>query len=148
MLLRDWMTVDGVWIGNWICWTLTLVTSNNYDSLTELHTPKITVSTAHLKSSVFTGRCLVVESNGGRCYTSGFLNCPWSQLLAFHFSPLELSTDWTNWTISPRKIAVTQIAQKMSLPLLLVLIARETSCLQSCSLAVAVVLSPVSLAWQ
>jgi hypothetical protein len=30
---------------------LTLVTTNNYDSLTELHTPKITVTTAHIKSS-------------------------------------------------------------------------------------------------
>jgi hypothetical protein len=27
------------------------ITTNNYDSLTELHTPKITVTTAHLKSS-------------------------------------------------------------------------------------------------
>jgi hypothetical protein len=27
------------------------VTTNNYDSLTELHTPKITVTTAHIKSS-------------------------------------------------------------------------------------------------
>jgi hypothetical protein len=45
------MTIDGVWIGNRIYWTLTLVTTNNYDSLTELHTPKITVTTAHIKSS-------------------------------------------------------------------------------------------------
>jgi hypothetical protein len=29
------------------------VTANNYDSLTELHTPKITVPTAHIKSSQF-----------------------------------------------------------------------------------------------
>jgi hypothetical protein len=29
------------------------VTTNNYDSLTELHTPKITVTTAHMKSSQF-----------------------------------------------------------------------------------------------
>jgi hypothetical protein len=28
-----------------------LVTTNNYDSLTELHTPKITVTTAHIKAS-------------------------------------------------------------------------------------------------
>jgi hypothetical protein len=28
-----------------------LVTTNNYDSLTELHTPKITVTTAHINSS-------------------------------------------------------------------------------------------------
>jgi hypothetical protein len=27
------------------------VTTNNYDSLTELHTPSITVTTAHIKSS-------------------------------------------------------------------------------------------------
>jgi hypothetical protein len=27
------------------------VTTNNYDSLTELHTPKITVTTAHMMSS-------------------------------------------------------------------------------------------------
>jgi hypothetical protein len=31
--------------------TFTLVTTNNYDSLIELHTPKITVSTAHMKPS-------------------------------------------------------------------------------------------------
>jgi hypothetical protein len=28
-----------------------VLTTNNYDSLTELHTPKITVATAHTKSS-------------------------------------------------------------------------------------------------
>jgi hypothetical protein len=42
---------DEVWIGNWIYWTLTLVTTNNYDSLNQLHTPKITVTTAHINSS-------------------------------------------------------------------------------------------------
>jgi hypothetical protein len=30
------------------------VTTNNYDSLTELHTPKITATTVHIKSSQFT----------------------------------------------------------------------------------------------
>jgi hypothetical protein len=29
------------------------VTTNNYDSLTELHTPKITVTTANIKFSQF-----------------------------------------------------------------------------------------------
>jgi hypothetical protein len=38
------------------------VATNNYDSLTELHTPKSTVSTARIKS-VFS-RCLVAASNG------------------------------------------------------------------------------------
>jgi hypothetical protein len=42
---------DEVWIGNQIYWTFTLATTNSYDSLTELHTPKITVTTAHMKSS-------------------------------------------------------------------------------------------------
>jgi hypothetical protein len=31
---RDGVTVDGVWIGNRIYWTLTFITTNNYDSLT------------------------------------------------------------------------------------------------------------------
>jgi hypothetical protein len=34
-----------------IYWKLTLITTNNYNSLTELHTPEITVITAHIKSS-------------------------------------------------------------------------------------------------
>jgi hypothetical protein len=41
----------GVWISNYIYWTFTLVATNKYDSHTELQTPKITVSTAHLKFS-------------------------------------------------------------------------------------------------
>jgi hypothetical protein len=51
ILSRDQVTIDGAWIGNRIYWTLTLVTTNNYNSLTELHTPKITVTTAHIKCS-------------------------------------------------------------------------------------------------
>jgi hypothetical protein len=39
-----------VWIGNRIYWTLIIVTTNNYGSLTELHTPKVTVTKAHIKS--------------------------------------------------------------------------------------------------
>jgi hypothetical protein len=44
------MTRDGVRIGNWIYWALTFVTTNNYDSLTELHIPNITVTAAHMSS--------------------------------------------------------------------------------------------------
>jgi hypothetical protein len=45
------VTTDGVWIGNRFIGHLENVTTNTYDSLTELHTPKITVTTAHIKSS-------------------------------------------------------------------------------------------------
>jgi hypothetical protein len=65
------------------------VTRNNSDSLAELHTPKITVTTAHHKVfSVFTSRCLVAASNGERSSSSGFRNCPQPQLPASHFSQL------------------------------------------------------------
>jgi hypothetical protein len=70
------------------------ITTNNYGSLTELHTLKITVTTAHIKSYlVFSSRCLVAVSNGGRSPSSGFPNCPRPQLPASHFSQLQLSTD-------------------------------------------------------
>jgi hypothetical protein len=51
MLSRHRVTIDWVCIGNWIYLTFTKLTTNNYDSLTELHTPKITVTTAHIKCS-------------------------------------------------------------------------------------------------
>jgi hypothetical protein len=44
------------------------VTTNDYDSITELHTPKITVTTVHRKSSVFPSRYLAMASNGGRSH--------------------------------------------------------------------------------
>jgi hypothetical protein len=44
-------TVDGVWICNWIYCTCTLVPTNKYDCLSELHTPKITVTTANINRS-------------------------------------------------------------------------------------------------
>jgi hypothetical protein len=50
-LTRLSVTIDEVSIGNWIYWTL--VTTNSYDSIPELHTPKITVTTTHIKSSQF-----------------------------------------------------------------------------------------------
>jgi hypothetical protein len=45
------VSITEVWIGNCIYWILTLVTTKNHDSLTELHTPKITVTIAQMKSS-------------------------------------------------------------------------------------------------
>jgi hypothetical protein len=40
-----------VLIGNWVYWTSTLITTNNYDSVTELQNPEITVTKADVKSS-------------------------------------------------------------------------------------------------
>jgi hypothetical protein len=50
IILSRGVAVGGVWIGNWIYWIHTLVTTNNYDSLTELHTPKFAVTAAPIKS--------------------------------------------------------------------------------------------------
>jgi hypothetical protein len=47
------VTTDGVRIGNWIYWTLTFVTTNNYDSFTELHISNITATTANIHFSQF-----------------------------------------------------------------------------------------------
>jgi hypothetical protein len=51
-------------IGNWIYWTLLEnVTTNNYDSLTQLHTPKTIVNySTHNVFSVFTSRCFAAAS--------------------------------------------------------------------------------------
>jgi hypothetical protein len=71
------MIIDRVWIGSWISWILTLITTNNYDSLTKLHTPNITVTTGHLEVfSAFTSHRLVAVSNGRYSSYSGFPNSP------------------------------------------------------------------------
>jgi hypothetical protein len=51
ILSRDRVTIEWILIDNRIYWTFTLVTTNNYVSLTELHATKITVTTTHIKSS-------------------------------------------------------------------------------------------------
>jgi hypothetical protein len=49
-ILSSGVTRNEVWIGNWIYRTLNTLTKNDYHRLTELHAPKITVTTAHIKS--------------------------------------------------------------------------------------------------
>jgi hypothetical protein len=84
------------------------VATNNYDSLTELHTPKIAITTAHIKSSHLPSRCSVVASNGGRSSYSGFASSLWPQLPASHSTssqrlnrsfPLIQCTSLTDWTL-------------------------------------------------
>jgi hypothetical protein len=46
------VTRDEVRFSNRIYWTLTLVTTNNYGSLTDLNTPKVTVTAAQIRLSL------------------------------------------------------------------------------------------------
>jgi hypothetical protein len=58
-----------------------LVTTNNYDSLTDLtHSKDHCNYSTHKVFSVFSSRCLVAAFNGERSPSSGFPNCPHLQL--------------------------------------------------------------------
>jgi hypothetical protein len=82
ILSRGWVTIEGVWIGNRIYWTLKqLVTTNNHNILIDLHTPKFTLN------AVLPSRCSVAASNGGRSPSSGF-----SAASAITFSHLTTAT--------------------------------------------------------
>jgi hypothetical protein len=78
------VNIDGVWIIGFIE-HLQKVTTNNFDSLTELQTPKIVVNcSTFIFFSVFTSRCLVAASNDGRSSCSEFSNYPRPQLPTSH----------------------------------------------------------------
>jgi hypothetical protein len=88
------VTRDAIWIGNWVyCTRIQLATTNNYDNLTKLHAPTISVTIAHKVFSVFTSRYLLTASNGGRSPLCEFPNYPRTHLPASHFSQMQLSTD-------------------------------------------------------
>jgi hypothetical protein len=57
----------GVMIGFFEHLYAQLVTASNYNSPTGLHTLKITVTAAHIKSSVFISRFLVTDLNSVLC---------------------------------------------------------------------------------
>jgi hypothetical protein len=88
----EWLET-GFWLVIEFIEHLQIITTNNYDSLIELHTPKINHGncSTHKVLSVFTSRCLLAAFNGGRSPFSGFQNCPRPQLPASHFSQLQLS---------------------------------------------------------
>jgi hypothetical protein len=84
------VNIHEVWIGNWIYWTLTLVITNNYNSLTELHTAKDQSNHGtHEVFSVcyvFTSRCLATELNNVLCFRAHVLTgwrLSYSYLLLF-----------------------------------------------------------------
>jgi hypothetical protein len=90
-------------------WTLTLGTTNNYDSLTWVTPTKDYCNcSTHKLFCVFTSRWLIAASNGGRSPSSGFPNSPRSQLPVSQFSQLQLSTDSTDLTTSKSKLCYDQ----------------------------------------
>jgi hypothetical protein len=96
LILSRGLITDGVRIGNRIYWTLILVTTDNHDSHTELHTPKTAVTTVYRSVfSVFSSRCLVVASNGGRFPSSGFPKFPWPQIPSSYNCNSHLTQQWT-----------------------------------------------------
>jgi hypothetical protein len=64
VLSRDLVTIGWAWICNKI---YSALATRNYTVLTVLHTRS--------SQRVFTSRCLVAASNGGRSPSSGFPNC-------------------------------------------------------------------------
>jgi hypothetical protein len=70
-----WVAIDGVWIGNWIYWTLT--TTSNCSVVTNSHTLQLTTACTKVFSAccVFTS-LLVVASSGGLSPLSGFQSVP------------------------------------------------------------------------
>jgi hypothetical protein len=61
-----------------------IATTSNFNSLTGLHTLKVTVTAAHkIKSSIsaFIGRCLVTSLNNGCSFTMFLLSVSWERIL-------------------------------------------------------------------
>jgi hypothetical protein len=72
ILLRVWVTKTGFGLLTWFIDHLYphLITTSKYNSLTGLHTLKITVTAAHKVSYVFTSRFLVTDPNNVLCLRS------------------------------------------------------------------------------
>jgi hypothetical protein len=100
------MTIDWVWIGNWIQWTPPTL---NYNSLWRCR--QFTHSTVHYSTHWVISVCclftspLATASNGGLSPSSGFPNCPrasatptldrqWTQLELNSKSPLTQQSDY------------------------------------------------------
>jgi hypothetical protein len=85
------VTIEGVWIDNWIYWTLADPWLQINKTLSLIHTLYSLLD--HIlqssQSAVFTSRYLVTASNGGRSPSSGFSNCP--RVLATRFSQQQLT---------------------------------------------------------
>jgi hypothetical protein len=63
------------------------------------YTLQVTITHAHTSAHihVFTSRCSIAASKGGRFPSSGFLNYPRPQLSASHSNSLNLSSSLADW---------------------------------------------------
>jgi hypothetical protein len=123
-----WVTIDRFWIDDLIYWPLVHITwtTSNYNSLTGLHTLKITVTAAHIKSSVFTSHLLVMDLDSVLCLCpyhlanilqlTHFSNLVPPRLAAISHQPSTLlftdSSAWSPFTNSPGCNILAQTAQK------------------------------------
>jgi hypothetical protein len=97
------LTITGFWIDDRVYWTLLIQSvATIFGSLLYTHTL--------LSIHVLTSRCLATTSNGGRCPSSGFLNCHRPQLPASHSNSsqgLNRSCSLTDPLTNCNKVKVT-----------------------------------------
>jgi hypothetical protein len=60
-----WVTMDGVWIGDWFIIHLQIETTSNYNTVANLHTLQITTAHPKPSQSDFTSRFPVTDLNNG-----------------------------------------------------------------------------------
>jgi hypothetical protein len=80
------VTIDKIWIGNWIYCLLQLITTCKDYALTVLHTLYVIIEYSRFSQSdtVFTSRHLVASSNSRHPLSSELLNYPQPQLPVSH----------------------------------------------------------------
>jgi hypothetical protein len=86
LLSRDRVNIDGVWIANWIYWTLTDPWLQVIITVSLIHTLYTAlVHTLRVFSDCCVFTCLLATAfNGGRSSSSGLPNCPRPQLPVSH----------------------------------------------------------------
>jgi hypothetical protein len=99
-----WVTIDGVWTGNWFYWTLT---DRNYNTIVNSHTLQFTTACSDSSACCVFTSCLVTASNTAGLSTSMFtascLHClspmprsSWAELTGF-----QLPNSWLELNSTP-----------------------------------------------
>jgi hypothetical protein len=74
------VTIDKIWIGNWIIEYLQIVAIINYSAIANSHTVQFTTAATKSFHCVFTSRCLVTASTADVLFTLGSPTTPVPQL--------------------------------------------------------------------